>query len=143
MSFENSPSLDEFENGIPKKLSDPSARRNRVRFLGILFVALLLILMGVSFADSNAADLLAAKGSISGQAIDENGHPFVGDILILGSEVQAKTQADGSFLIEGVPAGARVLVLANAYTGYEFPVQVIAGETVAVGQIQFIATATP
>ncbi len=143
MAFENSPSLDEFQNGIPKKMPNQSERRKRIQILLILFVALLLVLLGMNFANSNAANILAAKGSITGQALDENGNPFHGDILILGTELQTSTQADGTFLIEKVPAGARVLVLANAYAGYEFPVQVIAGDTVAIGQIQFISTATP
>ncbi len=143
MAFENSPSLEEFQDGIPKKLSDPSAKRKRIRILSFLLLLVLLLIVGSMFAQSDAANVLVGKGSISGQALDENGNPFQGDILILGTELQVATQPDGSFLIEGVPQGARVLVLANKYAGYEFPVQVIAGETVFIGQIQFMSTATP
>ncbi len=143
MAFENSPSLDDFQNGIPKKLPGRSSRRNRVVILSVLLVFMLLVLLAVTILQSNNATMFAAKGSISGQAIDANGYPFHGDILIMGTDLKTSTQADGSFLIEGVPSGSRVLVLANDYSGYEFPVQVIAGDTVAIGQIQFMPTATP
>lgn len=143
MALENSPSLDEFEDGIPKKLSDPSARRKRIRILAWLLLALLLVFFGVSFLNSNAASFLAGKGNITGQALDDIGNPFQGYIFILGTELETSTQPDGTFLIENVPAGSRVVVLANEYAGYEFPVQVVAGETIAIGQIKFISTATP
>ena len=143
MSFENSPSLEEFQDGIPAKLSDPSAQRKRIRVLVLLLIAVLLVLFASVFAKSDAAAILSGRGSISGQAIDDLGNPFQGYIFVFGTELEAQTQPDGTFLLDGVPAGARVLVLANEYAGYEFPVQVIAGETVAVGKIQFISTATP
>lgn len=143
MAFENSPSLEEFEEGIPVKLSDPSAKRKRRRILLVLLLGMLLLLAGTKFAQSDAATLLAGKGSVAGQAIDENGNPFQGTVMVLGTELEIATQPDGSFLLENIPQGARVLVLANDHAGYEFPVQVIAGDMVSIGQIQFASTATP
>lgn len=143
MAFEKSPSLEEFEDGMPVKLSDPSARRKRIRILSFLLIALLLVLLGVTFAQSDAAALLSGRGSIVGQALDQNGNPFQGYIFILGTDIQVQTRPDGSFIVENVPAGARTLVLANEYSGYEFPVQVLSGERAAIGQIQFMPTATP
>ena len=143
MSFENSPSLDEFKDGIPEKLSDPSARKKRIRTLVVILLVFLLILFASVFAKSDAAAVLSGQGSVSGQAIDSKGNPFDGYLFVLGTDIEAQTQSDGTFLVEDVPAGARVLVLANEYAGYEFPIQVIAGETVSVGQIQFLPTATP
>ena len=143
MAFEKSPSLEEFEDGMPQKLSDPSARRKRIRTLALLVIGLLLVFLAISFAQSDASALLAGKGSLSGQALDDSGAPFQGYILIVGTEIEVETNADGTFLVEGVPAGTRTLVLANEYAGYEFPVVVVAGETVDIGDIQFITTATP
>ncbi len=143
MAFEKSPSLEEFEDGIPQKLSDPSARRKRVRMLVLLVVIFLLFLLAISFAQSDASALLAGKGSLSGQALDDNRQPFQGYIYILGTEIETVTDAEGYFLVESVPAGTRTLILANEYAGYEFPVLVVAGETVDIGMIQFITTATP
>ena len=143
MAFEKSPSLDEFENGIPQKLSDPSARRKRLRIIIMVLIVLVLGGLLALFSQSDAASILDGRGSISGRAVDDLGNPFQGYIFILGTDLETQTQPDGSFLIENVPAGMQKLILANEYAGYEFPVQVIAGDTVAIGQIQFISTATP
>lgn len=143
MALENSPSLDEFENGIPAKLSDPSARKKRIRSMGLLLLVLLFILFGIGFAQSDASALLSGKGSVSGMAINAQGNPFQGNVYILGTNLESQTNPDGTFKIEGIPAGTRSLVLANEYAGYEFPVVVLAGEDVAIGQIQFMTTATP
>ena len=143
MSFENSPSLDEFQDGIPEKLSDPSASKKRIRTLIVVLLVSLLVLFASVFANSDAAAVLSGQGSVTGLALDENGNPFQGYIFIMGTDIEVETQPDGTFLVENVPAGARTLVLANEYSGYEFPVQVIAGGTVPIGQIQFIATETP
>ncbi|MBT3339196.1 MAG: carboxypeptidase regulatory-like domain-containing protein [Anaerolineae bacterium] len=143
MAFENSPSLKEFEDGIPQKLSDPSARRKRIRTLVLLLVVLLLFFVAVSFAQSDTSALLAGKGSLSGQALDDSGQPFQGYIFVLGTDIEAETNAEGDFFVDDVPAGTQTLILANEYAGYEFPVVVAAGETVDIGEIQFISTAVP
>ncbi len=143
MAFEKSPSLEEFEDGIPQKLSDPSARRKRIRMLALLVIGLLLVFLAISFAQSDASALLAGKGSVSGRALDDNGQPFQGYAFIVGTDIEGVTAEDGTFLVDGVPAGTRTLVLANEYTGYEFPIVVTAGETVDIGDIQFTTTAIP
>ena len=143
MTLENSPSLEEFKEGIPGKLSDPSKKRKKVyTFISILF-AFVLFLLGVSFAQSNAAEILAGKGAVSGVVFDENHQPFDGYIFIIGTELEAKTDIEGRFLLENIPAGMRFLVIANEYAGYEFPVEVVAGTNTNIGELQFIATALP
>ena len=143
MPLEQSPDLEEFANGMPEELSDPSVRQKRIRKLVGLLIGLLLLLFAAIFAQSDASALLAGKGSISGVAVDDQGNPFQGSVYILGTDLEAQTNPDGTFLIDNVPAGTRSLVLANEHAGYEFPVAVIAGETAVIGQIQFISTATP
>ena len=143
MAFENSPSLKEFEGGMPEKLSDPSAKKKRFRSAIFVLLGLVILLVGFSFAQSNAAELLAGKGSLSGLVMDDNNQPFHGYIFILGTELETQTDAEGRFLIENVPAGARLLVVANDFAGYEFPVVVTAGENTDIGQLQFISTAVP
>lgn len=77
---------------------------------------------------------------MSGLAIDAQGNPF---LYILGVDLESQTNPDGTFRLEGVPAGTRSLALANEYAGYKFPVVILAGEDVAIRQIQFMTTATP
>ena len=143
MALENSPSLKEFENGIPQNLSDPSKKKNRIRKTLLVLLALLVLFVGFSFFQSNAAELLAGKGSLSGLVLDDKGQPFQGYIFILGTDLESQTDADGHFLIENVPAGARILIVANDHAGYEFPTLVEAGNTIDIGQLQFITTALP
>jgi len=143
MAFENSPSLKEFEEGMPEKLSDPSAKKKRIRVLILVLLGLLILLLAFSFARSDAATLLMGKGSLSGLVLNDSNQPFEGYIFILGTELESQTNAEGHFLIENVPAGARLLVIANDFVGYEFPVVVIAGENTDIGQLQFISTAIP
>ena len=143
MALENSPSLDEFEEGIPEKLLDPSAKKKRIRSSIFVLLGLVILLAVFSFAQSNAAELVAGKGSLSGLVLDDNNQPFQVYIFILGTELETQTNAEGRFLIEKVPAGARILIVANDFAGYEFPVVVIAGETTDIGQLQFITTAIP
>jgi len=143
MALENSPSLKEFEQGIPEKLSDPSTKNKRIRILILILLGLLILILAFSFAKSDAATLLAGKGSLSGLVLDDDGQPFHGYIFILGTELETQTDAEGRFLIEKVPAGARLLIVANEFAGYEFPAFVIAGENTDLGQLKFITTAVP
>ncbi|MCP4140269.1 MAG: carboxypeptidase regulatory-like domain-containing protein [Chloroflexi bacterium] len=143
MALENSPSLKEFEDGIPQNLSDPSKKKNRLRKILLTLFALLVLFISFSFFQSSAAELLAGKGSLSGLVLDDKGQPFQGDIFILGTELETKTETDGYFLLENIPAGARILIVANDHAGYEFPTLVEAGKTIDIGQLQFITTVLP
>ena len=143
MAFENSPSLKEFEEGMPEKLSDPSAKKKRIRSAIFILLGLVILLVGFSFAQSNTAELLAGKGSLSGLVVDDNHQPFHGYIFILGTELETETDAEGRFLIENVPAGEQLLVIANDFAGCEFPVMVTPGKNKDIGQLQFISTAVP
>ncbi len=143
MSFENSPSLEEFEEGIPHKLSNPSAKKKRLHTIIFGLLGVVILFAGVSFAQSNAANILVGKGAISGIALNDKKQPFNGYVFIVGTDLETTTNEDGSFLIESVPAGTRSLVIANETAGYEFAVDVIAGENTNIGEIKFTATATP
>lgn len=143
MAFENSPSLKDFENGIPENLPEPAQKRRNLRRVMLVLLGLVILLVGFSFLQSTAAELVSGKGSVSGVVYDDLGEPFQGYIFILGTELETQTDAKGRFLIKKVPAGKRALIVANEYAGYEFPVAIRAGETVDIGQLQFISTETP
>lgn len=144
MSFENSPRLNDFKDGLPEKFSDPTPGKKRVRVaLVILFCAAVLLAIA-NFMQSQSAELLLGNGAVQGVAVDETGQPFAGgDVFIVGAGKIEQTSADGSFLLKNIPAGNRELVVADANTGRVYPIQVIAGQTVNVGQVQFIPTAMP
>ena len=143
MALEKSPSLREFEEGIPENLPEPAQKKKRLRKIILVLLGLIILLLGFSFLESNTAELIAGKGSIRGAVYTDKGKPFQGYIFILGTELETQTDEEGLFLIETVPAGARILIVANDHAGYEFPVVVTAGEITDIGQLQFISTVTP
>jgi hypothetical protein len=143
-NLSSSPSLNEYKNGIPNKPRDPSARRRIFRFilLGLLVIAVGMILS--DFLQSDAAALLAGKGSLTGQAVDSQGNALNVTVFVMGVDRPVQVGADGSFKYENIPAGQRSLVLTYNGTAAEYPVQVQAGTTVNVGQLIFkVVTPSP
>jgi hypothetical protein len=143
MSFEESPSLDEYKAGLPENLPDPSVKKRRIRLLlGILF-GISLFLGIANFLQSETASFLMGTGSVQGKVVDAQGSPFIGDVFVIGVDKIVRTSSDGSFLLERIPSGDQSLVVANATTGQEHPVRIVAGQTLNIGQLQFLVTATP
>ncbi len=100
-----------------------------------------VIVVTTLLSNTNALDVIKGTGAIAGSVIDENGLPFQGDVFILGTNLSTKTDANGAFEISGVPAGEQSLIIADASTGREFPVQVNSASKLQMGQIQFQPTA--
>jgi hypothetical protein len=143
MSFEESPSLSDYKEGLPENLPDPSVRKRRVRLaLGVLF-GIALFLGIANFLQSKTGNLLMGTGAIQGRAVDGQGSPFIGDVFVIGVDQIVRTSSDGSFFLERIPSGDQSLVVANATTGQEYPVRIVAGQTLDIGQVQFIVTSTP
>jgi hypothetical protein len=143
MSFEESPSLDDYKSGLPENLPDPSQKTRRTRIaLGLLF-AVVLFLGAANLLQSSAGSLLLGKGAVQGRVVDAQGNPCVCDVFVIGDARILRAAADGSFLLDGIPAGDQSLVVANAVSGQEYPVKVTAGQTLDVGQLKFLATSTP
>jgi hypothetical protein len=147
MSFEKSPSLDDYKEGLPENLPDPVAKKRRIRLiLGILF-GISLFLAIANFLQSEAGgafvENLMGTGTIQGRVVDGQGAPFIGRVFVIGVDQIVNTSSDGSFLLERIPSGDQSLVVANANTGQEHPVKIVTGQTLNIGQIQFLVTATP
>jgi hypothetical protein len=143
MSFENSPSLDDFKKGLPEKLPDPAPGKRNIRILLFCLLALALILSAESFLQSKAANFFMGNGEIKGIAVDAKGSPVSGNVFVIGVDQTVHTSPDGSFLLSHIPGGERELVVANAGTGWVYRVKVVAGHTVNVGQIKYTATTIP
>jgi hypothetical protein len=143
MSFEESPSLDDYQNGFPEKLPDPSVKKRRVRLALGIFLGVVLMLGVANFLQSQTGSLLLGTGAIQGSVIDGLGAPFMGDVFVIGNDQIVHTSSDGTFILKGIPSGDRSLIIANARTGQEYFVRVVAGQTLDIGQVQFLVTATP
>jgi hypothetical protein len=143
MQLEQSPGFDQYKDGLPEPPPDPAIRRKRFRLFLLALLLLVLALSAINFLGSKSAAILTGTGAISGTVIGPDGEPFQGEIFVLGTDLQTTTDADGRFFLDRVPAGPRLLIVADDSLGREFPLQVIPGETVDMGQIQFVPTATP
>jgi hypothetical protein len=53
------------------------------------------------------------------------------------------TDESGKFLLGDIPEGQRLLVVGYDQTGWEYPVTVIAGQTMDVGRVSVVTTETP
>jgi hypothetical protein len=144
MNLSNSPSLKEYQNGIPDKPHDPSANRKvfRIVLLGILIIAAGLAF--IAFMRSDSASLLVGKGSLSGQVVDEQGNALNAEVYVIGVDHLVQAGVDGNFTYENIPSGERSLVIAFNGSASEYTVQVQAGTTVNVGKVIFeVVTPTP
>ncbi len=143
MQLEQSPGFDQYKDGLPEPPPDAEAKRKRFRLLLLALLLVVLTLSALNFLGSKSMSILSGTGAVTGVVVDRDGQPFQGQIFILGTELSAAVDANGRFFLDNVPAGAQILIVADDALGREFPVEVIAGETVEMGQLQFIPTATP
>ena len=143
MSFEKPPSLDENFNAVPAVIKDTTLRQKRVRRLTISLIILVFILLMANLWQSDISANLRGMGAVRGVAIDVNGQPFAGRIFVEGTNLIANTNVDGSFEVKNIPAGQRLIVVADSLSGREYPVQINAGQVTDVGNVVFKSTATP
>lgn len=139
MAFEESPSLELYKEGMPSRLPDPSRKR---RILWMWIAGLTILSVGLTFlnmAQSGALAIMTGKGSVSGIVYDEQGNPAVAEVFVFGTDLSTRSDSSGRFVLNGVPAGPQVIVVAYRNIGREYTVQVMVGETVDMGIARFRA----
>jgi hypothetical protein len=142
--FEKDPSLDEIRDGLPELPSENEAGKRRMRRLISALAVLVLFLGFLSLANTPpGAQIVSGKGAVEGVVLTSSGEPFQGEVLILGSNQTVRTNADGSFRLENVPAGEQSLILLGENGGNEIRIHISRGETYQLGVIRFVETAMP
>lgn len=144
MPFDDSPSLDQFQNGMPEKLPNSDERLRKFRIM-LLIMTLMVALIGFSviLKDTRTLEKITATGLVRGRVVDEKGQPFHGNIFILGTELAAKTDENGNFELSRVPAGEQILIVADDLIGRDFSIKVSAASELQMGEIRFQTTAVP
>jgi hypothetical protein len=101
---------------------------------------------GVTFRQTStnpAERILSGKANVQGRVVDEHGLPVSARVIIFGSELSATTNPDGMFILNGVPAGSQMLVVAYNISAIEIPITVMPGQDMDIGQVQVKVTAAP
>ena len=140
MGFENSPSLKDYAEGLPSQPPDRQPGRKRLWIgIGSMFF-LIVVLALVNMQSSETPALLTGSDTVIGTVVDEAGKPLQAEVFVLKTDLEAQTDANGRFVLEGVPAGSQVVVVAYLGAGREYPVVVHTGTDTDIGQIQFVST---
>ena len=137
MGLSSSPKLEEYQDGIPPEKPDRKGQVLAVRILIGVFALVSVVLLLSQVLSSNTTALLAGKGQVVGVVVDETGAPLQGEVFISGYDHEVETKVDGSFEISGVPEGEQMLAVAHHGAASQYPVEVVAGQTVDMGEIRY------
>lgn len=137
MSFEESPSLDFYKDGLPSNLPDPSRRKRIIRKVTAALVVVVLGLLVFNLWQDGAFSILAGTGSVTGFAFDDQGLPIQAEVSVADGDASTRSDESGYFVLSGVPSGGQMLVIGYRAIGREVPVDVVAGQTVDIGQFRF------
>jgi hypothetical protein len=149
MPFDDSPSLDTVAHGFqelpppPPKKTWLTPGRKRLYALGLVMVLALLALLIFNGSQDNLLSRTKALGAVSGQVLDEKDQPAQAEVLILGVLGPTKTDAQGKFVLSGLPAGQYTLVAGYQGSAREFPVTIITDQVVELGSLRLVSTAVP
>ncbi|MGQ9502680.1 MAG: carboxypeptidase-like regulatory domain-containing protein [Anaerolineae bacterium] len=143
MPLEDSPSLEEYRQGIPplpeetRGVEKPPRRTRRLGWwlaiAALAVVALALALWNMGQTDSSITE--AGFGDVMGSVVDAAGNPVQAEILVDVGNIQVQADSGGHFRLTNVPAGRRVLLIGYMYMAREYVVTVKTNTTVDVGQI--------
>jgi len=135
MSLEDSPTLDDYEDGIPAKLADPGKNKKIARLVILFLLIGLLVLAGLNWLQSQEAGLLTGRGDLRGVVLDLNRQPIQAEVFLVGVDKTALSGPDGRFELKNVPAGAHTLVVAYQSSGQKYPCVVQPGAQVDLGTL--------
>lgn len=142
--IEGLPDLEAVEKQVTQEqLQEKPKKPGRLRAVLIGLGVFVVVLLGINLAQPAGTTLIGGAGSISGNVVNLQLTPVPAEVYILNADISATTDAGGNFFLENVPAGETRLIVAYDGMGREIPVQVIAGQTVNVGQVRVEETALP
>ena len=143
MSINKPTLMEDFANYNPLEPKSNSSNPKRLRIVLVGLILLVLFLSFLHFWSGELVTPLLGKGSVTGVALNAGGFPLRGSILVEGTNLRTQTKADGSFLLDGVPAGRRVILVADTVSGREFEAEIISGQITNIGKVQLKSTETP
>ena len=137
MKLKDSPSLDDYADGIPSTSTTEKSVRKRLVTISLwVLVILIVVLLGVNFMQGNSIARFIGTGTVSGYAFDENEQPIEVEILIFGTNVKGRSNETGYFSVANVPSGQRSIIVAYGEIASEIVTVVNAGENNDVGIVE-------
>ena len=135
MPLENSPSLDDFNTGLPDELTNPASKKNATRILIYALLGLFSVLGIVSLLKSNNIIQLTKNGSVTGYVINEYNQPVSAEVFIPVLDKTCTTDQTGYFKLDNIPTGDYSLVVGYNFVGNEYPISVTPGSNITLGEI--------
>ncbi len=146
MSLEDSPVIGEkleWDSDASFHEEKPPKGKRTARIVILLLFVMGALLGGINILQSDLASGIAGKGAITGSAVDEMGQAVAVEVFVIGYELESQSDAQGNFRLDGIPAGAQVVVVGYQGVGHEFPVTILPGENVDIGQVRVVETEFP
>jgi len=142
MSLQDSPTLDDFKEGLEagSQRSQPSQTRRT-----IIYALLAALVAVVAWNQVSSRDLAPQQGTavVVGRVVDENGQPLPAQVMIFGANIQSTANAAGEFRIDDVTPGEVLLVIGYDDTAFQQALILEPGEIFDVGEIQYLTTQVP
>ena len=135
MSLQDSPNLDDYQDGVPSKPPEKSQSPSFTKvIIGFLFA--IIIIMGLTtLRDSTFFRLFTGVSSVSGQVVDHTGKQFAAEVVLTGTNMSIIADSNGKFILENVPEGTYDIVFLNDYYGWEEFISLTKGQSLDMGVI--------
>ena len=136
MTFEDSPKLEDYEEGLP--IRSPEKKKRRKIVIRSLIGVLIVVITGFGLTqiqDSENFARLAGEGSIAGHVNDHHGNPYPADVAISGTKISTTANEEGLFELEHVPIGDYSIIFLNDSYGWEQKASVQSGQNTDMGTI--------
>lgn len=134
MSTENSPKLGHIELQSPRAPKRGLPREARWTLLGLLLLVFLLLIF-LNLVPRESFERLAGTGTLIGVVVDANNQPTQATVLIVKTDLETTTDAQGRFELRGVPVGERQLIVSLSVSAVEYRVQAQAAKVTDVGSL--------
>jgi hypothetical protein len=136
MANENSPKLGHIElHSSARAPRRGLSHEARWAIIGVLML-IFLVLFFFSLVPQDTFERLTGTGTLVGSVVDANNQPIAATVMIVKSNLEVSTDAQGRFELRGVPAGERQLIVGLSVSAVEYRIQVVAGQVVDVGQLR-------
>ena len=143
MPLEESPSLNNYKQGLPIEKHRPRNQRKIawtfIVFLSIITLSLALVL----HLKNQPVEIFIGSGTITGEVVGERNQPVEAKIVILGTEIEGESNLEGYFEIQNVPAGNQSVVILYQGSGWEYLTTITPGQVTNIGKIKVIPTSEP